>query len=84
MDLALLDGDHTLQGATRDLWALEPVLNTGGYILLHDTYPEQCGDHQGPRHVVDRINEVAQGLYERCELHLAPLNYGLAVLRRIG
>lgn len=84
VDFALLDADHTIAGVTRDLWALEPVLNTGGYLVLHDTIPEQCGGHLGPRHVVDRINEIAQGLYECCELHLAPLNYGLAVLRRIG
>lgn len=84
VDFALLDADHTIAGVTRDLWALEPVLNTGGYVVLHDTIPEQCGGHLGPRHVVDRINTIAQGLYECCELHLAPLNYGLAVLRRIG
>ncbi|MFM9997165.1 MAG: O-methyltransferase [Phycisphaerales bacterium] len=84
VDVAFLDGDHTVEGATRDLWAVEPVLNTGGYVVLHDTLPEQCGGHAGPRHVVDRINAITQGLYEACELHLAPLNYGLAVLRRIG
>ncbi len=84
VDFALLDGDHSVEGVTRDLWALEPVLNTGGYIILHDTIPEQCGDYPGPRHVVDHVNEIAQGLYEKCEVHLAPLNYGLAVLRRIG
>lgn len=84
VDFALLDGDHSVEGATRDLWALEPVLNTGGCIVLHDTIPEQCGDYPGPRHIVDRINQIAQGLYEKCELYLAPLNYGLAVLRRIG
>lgn len=84
VDVAFLDGDHTVEGATRDLWAVEPVLNTGGYVILHDTLPEQCGGHEGPRHVVDRINAIAQGLYEACELYLAPLNYGLAVLRRIG
>lgn len=83
-DFALLDGDHSVEGVTRDFWALEPVLNTGGYVVLHDTIPEQCGDHKGPRHVVDRVNEIGQGLYERCELYLSPLNYGLAVLRRIG
>ncbi len=84
VDFALLDGDHSVEGVTRDLWALEPVLNTGGYIVLHDTIPEQCGDYPGPRHVVDHVNEIAQGLYEKCEVHLSPLNYGLAVLRRIG
>lgn len=84
VDLALIDGDHTVAGATRDLWAIEPVLNTGGYLLLHDTIPEQCGDHPGPRHILDHVNRIAEGLYERCELHLAPLNYGFGLLRRIG
>ncbi len=84
VDLALIDGDHTVEGATRDFWAVEPVLNTGGYILLHDTFPEQCGEHRGPRHVVDRVNAIGQGLYESCELYLSPLNYGFGLLRRIG
>ncbi|MFN0131769.1 MAG: O-methyltransferase [Phycisphaerales bacterium] len=84
VDLALIDGNHTVEGVFRDLAAVEPVLNTGGYIILHDTIPEQCGDHQGPRHVIDHIREVAQGVYELCELHTAPLNYGMALLRRVG
>lgn len=84
VDFALLDGDHSEPGALKDLWAVEPALNTGGYIVLHDTYPEQCGNHQGPRHIIDRVHAVAQGLYECCELYTAPLNYGMALLRRIG
>lgn len=84
VDFALIDGDHTIPGATQDLWAVEPVLNTGGFVVLHDTFPEQCGEHHGPRHILDTINAMAQGLYEKCELYLSPLNYGLGVLRRIG
>lgn len=84
VDLALIDGNHTVEGVLQDLWAVEPVLNTGGYLLLHDTYPEQCGDHLGPRHILDHIASVAQGLYEVCELYTAPLNYGMALLRRMG
>ena len=68
----------------QDLRAVEPVLNTGGYIALHDTFPEQCGDHMGPRHILDHLTSEAQGLYEVCELYTAPLNYGMALLRRIG
>jgi predicted O-methyltransferase YrrM len=83
-DFALIDGNHTVPGVLEDLWAIEPVLNTGGYILLHDTFPEQCGNHEGPRHVIDHIRTVAQGLYEVCELYTAPLNYGMALLRRVG
>jgi predicted O-methyltransferase YrrM len=84
VDFALIDGAHDTPGALEDLWAVEPVLNTGGYIRLHDTFPEQCGDHQGPRHILDHLREVAQGLYEPCELYTAPLNYGMALLRRVG
>jgi predicted O-methyltransferase YrrM len=84
VDVAFIDGDHGVEGATRDFWAVEPVLNTGGYVILHDTYPEQCGDHPGPRYILDHVNSIAQGLYERCELHLSPLNYGFGLLRRIG
>lgn len=84
VDLALIDGNHTTEGVLQDLWAVEPVLNTGGYILLHDTFPEQCGQHHGPRYILDHIASVAQGVYEVCELYTAPLNYGMALLRRIG
>ncbi|MCC6660034.1 MAG: class I SAM-dependent methyltransferase [Phycisphaerales bacterium] len=84
VDAAFIDGDHSIAGATRDFWAIEPVLNTGGYVMLHDTIPDQCGGHEGPRYVLDRANEIGQGLYERCDLHLSPLNYGFGILRRIG
>lgn len=84
VDFALIDGNHSVGGVLQDLWAVEPVLNPGGYLLLHDTFPEQCGDHQGPRHVIDHIRAAAQGVYETCELYTAPLNYGMALLRRVG
>ncbi len=84
VQFAFIDGDHTVGGALQDLWAVEPVLNTGGYVMLHDTFPEQCGDHLGPRHILDNLNTVSAGMYEACELYLSPLNYGMGLLRRIG
>ena len=36
------------------------------------------------RRVAPSGRPVAQGLYELCELYTAPLNYGMALLRRIG
>lgn len=83
VDLAFLDGDHGRFGLLHDFHAVEPVLNTGGYVILHDVFPEIC-DHEGPRHLLDHLHAHAQGLYEHCELYLSPLNYGLAVARRIG
>ncbi len=83
VQLAFLDADHTEVGVCQDLWATEPMLNTGGFLLFHDTFPEYCS-HDGPRVVIDRINQIATGVYESVDLYLAPNNYGLAVLRRIG
>lgn len=82
--LALLDGDHSAEGLRRDLIALEPVLVTGGYVIVHDTIPERCGGHVGGRHLLDHVNDFAAGLYESVELFLSPLNYGLGVFRRMG
>lgn len=83
VDFAMIDGDHTPAGVLQDLWAVEPLLNVGGYLFLHDIFPEQCA-HAGPRHLLDRLLRVAQGLYEPCEIYTAPLNYGVALLRRVG
>lgn len=55
IDLAFIDGDHTVPGAVADFVATEPVLNTGGYVVLHDTFPDECGGHMGPRHILDRV-----------------------------
>ncbi|MEO1534069.1 MAG: class I SAM-dependent methyltransferase [Planctomycetota bacterium] len=82
--LALLDGDHSAEGLRKDFITLEPVLVTGGYVIVHDTIPERCGGHVGGRHLLDHINDFAAGLYESVELYLAPLNYGLGVFRRMG
>lgn len=55
VDFAFLDGDHSTPGTLADFAATEPVLNTGGYVVLHDTFPTECGGYTGPRHVLDNI-----------------------------
>jgi predicted O-methyltransferase YrrM len=114
VDFAFIDGDHTVPGATADFIVTEPVLNTGGYVVVHDTYPDQCGGHEGPRYVLDHVRTVrsrscepaahtrrtprsaeapeptpdqkplGEGFYDRIDLYLAPLNYGLGLLRRLA
>ncbi|MEL7472379.1 MAG: class I SAM-dependent methyltransferase [Planctomycetota bacterium] len=83
VDFAFIDGDHGEVGVTADFRAVEPVLNTGGYAMLHDTFPTQCG-YDGPRKLIDKIDQVAQGRWEKVELYLSPMNYGMCLLRRIG
>lgn len=84
VQLALLDGDHSAEGLRKDLIALEPVLETGGYVVVHDTIPERCGGHVGGRHLLDHINTFAAGLYESVEIYLSPVNYGIGLFRRMG
>ncbi|MBI9088414.1 MAG: class I SAM-dependent methyltransferase [Desulfobacterium sp.] len=84
VDFAFIDGDHSIDGFLKDFEAIEPVLNTGGYLLLHDTFPEQCGGHEGPRYLIDNVNKIGRGYYEQIELHLSPINFGMALQRRIG
>lgn len=84
VQFALLDGDHSAQGLRRDLIELEPVLETGGYVAVHDTIPERCGGHVGGRHLLEHINGFAAGLYESVEVYLSPMNYGLGLFRRMG
>ena len=83
VQLAFLDGNHSVPGAWNDLWAVEPLVPTGGYVILHDMFPDQTAQ-PGPRHVIDHLERYAQGLYETVEVYLSPLNYGLGVLRRVG
>ena len=83
VQLAFIDADHSVDGAWLDFLAVEPVLSTGGYVILHDVFPEFSG-HDGPRHVVDHLRERAAGVYETCDLCLAPVNHGLTVMRRVG
>ena len=84
VQLALLDGDHGAEGLRKDLIELEPVLNTGGYVVVHDTIPERCGGHVGGRHLLEHINSFSAGLYESVEVFLSPMNYGLGLFRRMG
>ncbi len=82
VQFAFIDGDHSPLGAIGDLLAVETVLNVGGYVLLHDVFPQVCAV-DGPRELLDRLEEIAPGRYRWCELYTSPLNYGLALLRRV-
>lgn len=84
VDLAFIDGDHTIPGVVRDFWAVEPALTPGAIVVFHDTNP--MSGHEGPRYVIEALKRNALGVgsrYEITELSIAPLDFGLAVARRI-
>lgn len=83
VQFAFLDADHTPGGVRAEFEALEPILDTGGYVILHDIYPEIC-NWRGPRRLLDEVHTFAKGRYEMVDLYLAPANFGMGVMRRIA
>jgi predicted O-methyltransferase YrrM len=83
VEFAFIDGDHTLEGVVADLRAVEPFLPVGGYVVLHDTFPEVCSQ-PGPRMLIDGLDRLSTYRYQVCELYTAQTNYGLAVMRRVA
>jgi predicted O-methyltransferase YrrM len=83
VQLAFIDGDHSPKGALADLHAVEPVLDIGGYVMLHDVFPDVC-NHVGPRWLVDNLATTSSARYQFCDIYTAQTNYGITLLRRIG
>lgn len=83
VQLAFLDADHSEHGLWDELRALEPILDTGGLVIIRDSFPDLTG-LDGPRRVLDAVNEKAVGGYQALDLCLAPVNYGFGLLRRIA
>jgi predicted O-methyltransferase YrrM len=79
IDFLLIDGDHSVHGAAKDFQSYEPHVNKGGYIMLHDIFPES--GHAGPRWVIDHLIHGRADL-EICEFLTRPSNFGIAVIRK--
>lgn len=81
IDFLFIDGDHTPRGARSDFLKFNEHLSTGGYILLHDVFPEYCG-WEGPAFVIDKYIRKNH-CYELCQIYTTPNNYGMALIRKI-
>lgn len=82
IDFLFIDGDHTKQGCLSDWMLFCPHVSVGGYIMLHDIYPEHCG-WDGPRYVID---EYIKGnpQFELMEIKTSPHNFGMALVRKLS
>lgn len=82
IDFLFIDGDHTKQGCSTDWMLFSPHVSVGGYIVLHDIYPEHCG-WDGPRYVID---EYIKGNphFELIEIKTSPHNFGMAIVRKLS
>ena len=82
IDLLFIDGDHSKRGCLSDFFMFLPFVAIGGYIVLHDIYPENCGC-DGPRWVIDHCVKRSRA-FELLEISTYPNNYGMAIIRKRG
>ena len=82
IDLLFIDGDHTVPGVFADINTYYDDVKVGGYILLHDIYPQACG-WDGPWLL---LRQLKKGRYvPRClDMVEFPTTdgYGFALLRK--
>lgn len=81
IDFLFIDGDHTPRGVTLDFIKFNDYLAIGGYIMLHDIFPEYCG-WEGPAFLIDKYLKNSEN-FELCQIYTTPNNYGLALIRKI-
>ena len=75
--LVFIDGGHSLEAALTDYraWAMHIV--PGGYLAIHDIFPDPADGGQAPYEIYQLA--LASGLFETVEIRLT-----LGVLKRIG
>lgn len=82
IDLLYIDGDHTIDGCYKDFALYSPHVCVGGYIILHDIYPEFC-NWDGPRYLIDKYIKNSPH-FDLLEVKTSPVNYGMAVIRKLS
>jgi predicted O-methyltransferase YrrM len=82
IDFIYIDGDHTKSGCEKDFMLFYPHVAIGGYIVLHDIYPEYC-NWDGPRYVIDKYIKNSPH-FQLMEVKTSPVNYGMAVMRKLS
>lgn len=82
IEFLFIDGDHTVEGCYADFMIMEKYVATGGYILLHDIFPEWCG-WEGPRLLLDTVIKN-NPRFEYIQLYISPLNFGYGLIRKLA
>lgn len=83
IDLAVIDGDHSISGCLADFTLIEPFVATGGYILFHDMFPDYCGVDGPAFTLLEKIIPFSKK-FEVCQIYTTPLNFGYALVRKIS
>jgi hypothetical protein len=75
VDALVIDGDHTVQGASRDLSAYGPLVRPGGLILMHDIRPTA-----DERAQVWKLWPHLARRYATTEVSIYTLSYGWGII----
>lgn len=77
LSCVFIDGGHSEEAALADYRTWAPHVMTGGYLLIHDIFPDAADGGQAPY----KIYQLAEnsGLFESL-----PSTHTLGVLRRVG
>jgi predicted O-methyltransferase YrrM len=75
--LVFIDGSHTYPGAFADYVAWSPHIVPGGYLAIHDIFPDASQGGQAPHYIYRLARE--SGLYE-----VLPMVKTLGVLKKRG
>lgn len=75
--MVFIDGGHSLAAALNDYRTWAPHILPGGYLAIHDIFPDPADGGQAPYEIY-RLAQVS-GLFEICEM-----THTLGVLRRIS
>jgi cephalosporin hydroxylase len=87
IDLLLIDGDHSYEGAMADFQAYRPLVRPGGWIAFHDIQPQQLNADgtaiNGFPVEVDRVWAEMKNNYENLEFIEDPdqHSYGIGVVQ---
>jgi predicted O-methyltransferase YrrM len=77
LSLVFIDGSHTFESAEKDYECWTPHILDGGYLLIHDIFPDPSKGGQAPFHIYNKA--VASGLFQKIAMIQT-----LGILRREG
>jgi predicted O-methyltransferase YrrM len=84
IDMAFIDGDHTIKGCMRDWEVVDSLLVEGGVILLHDTLAKNCR-WMGPQFLLEKLGAHEPERYHWINLPtLERIGLGIVQKRRSG
>lgn len=82
IDLAFIDGDHTLKGCMKDWYAVDDHLLVGGIVLLHDTQFGHC-QWLGPKYLLEELSKRGHDIYQVINMHTSD-GCGLGIIQKNG